>query len=513
MSVINKGWYNQNENRSYPVDESATGKGTGDLRIPNSILSAVKISYPVSRGKFAYISSIGVTKHRASITFSASDNWDGSDSSPLGVVAITASEFVDHQSFEIEGQSTGVAGWVVFGSEVFGGLEYTSRFSGPSQSHLVPRAYRAYKDFPVSSVSRSGLDLMSGLVNLVGTSPVEVVSGKRLLDGEETDVIVIQLEQGRTSSDQGATSRPAPMQSFIGKCEKRVESLNCGGIDPIYSVNSVSSNCNGNINIEFRGCASIGSITGGGSGIVLDCGLDVSDLCLPKNLPDEDGGFPDESVDQCAPIDNSPGGGTGVLPYESNAGEPPITLKRGYFEFNESGGSPTLKTITTGLDYPNRSIAWWNGWDDATSDRIVTMDFELHTIISGMPSGIGILLNYLEGTTPSVFRYHMLDLDLQSQRLRILKGGGSPLKEVYPGEEFSGFEVVENIEYQMIASIALYHENQVKLTATIQEKDTPANSATMAPVVIPDYFPDTGKFGIHAFHCLGTVNKLRIEGI
>ena len=195
MSVRNNHWYNTNETRGYPLDESATSTSDQGKRLPANIISDINLRYPEILGPFAFLASVGVSPNLISVTLQSALNLTGDPGlNPLAVFSIARDELIEGRPYPLEAQAPGVGGWIVFGSGIQ--EEFTGRFSGPAQALLAPRAARAYRDFPVASLGKlASLNALAGIVRLQGIDPVEIVKDSREIDGIERDVIVIRLFQ------------------------------------------------------------------------------------------------------------------------------------------------------------------------------------------------------------------------------------------------------------------------------------------------------------------------------
>ena len=61
MVIRNLHWYNQNEARTYPVDETATSFTSGGDRLPSTVISDLNLRYPRTFGEFPFIGAVTVT--------------------------------------------------------------------------------------------------------------------------------------------------------------------------------------------------------------------------------------------------------------------------------------------------------------------------------------------------------------------------------------------------------------------------------------------------------------------
>ena len=68
MAIRNQQWYNLNETRDYPLSDSASALSNDNLRIPQGIISDIKIRWPDWAGKYAFLGSVAVTSGAVSVT-------------------------------------------------------------------------------------------------------------------------------------------------------------------------------------------------------------------------------------------------------------------------------------------------------------------------------------------------------------------------------------------------------------------------------------------------------------
>lgn len=288
--VRNLHWYNANTARDYPLADQATAKDHAGGRLPTHILADLNLRFPDSYGTVAFISAVAVTENLVSVLIqAAADESDTTSFVPLAVVSLPQ-PVIPWRHYALSPQSDGVGGWIVFGEGI--AEAYTGRFT-VAAGLLCPRAARAYRPLPVRSVSKlSNAQRLSGLILLQAESPLELVGETRTIEGVEQTVGILRLVQ---SADNAATN---VFEEFAGPCGKRAETGNCGDPVPIEYLNAVQPDCNGNLIIEFSGCARLG-IDADGHGVVVDCRLNLADACIGDNLPASDGVLANEYVDQC----------------------------------------------------------------------------------------------------------------------------------------------------------------------------------------------------------------------
>jgi hypothetical protein len=273
MAARNLHFYNQNTTRAYPLADSATAANAQDQRLPTDIIDDLNLQYPAILGVYPFIASVAVTPTGlVSVTIQcANDLDDVSTFAPLAVIAVQNP--VAGRQYPVQAQYPGVGGWIVFGKA---STPYTGRFT-PRAGLLAPRAARPYQPLPVTDMAQLySATPLTGVVQLLGEPPLEIVAAEMTIGGATQTVAVVQLLQ--TAAVAGSTA-PNVLAEFIGPCGARPESADCGAPEPIQYLNTLQPDCNGNITIQFQGCASIASILTGG-GILLNCGLGLSDVCV-----------------------------------------------------------------------------------------------------------------------------------------------------------------------------------------------------------------------------------------
>ena len=242
MSVRNLNWYNLQATRQYPLDDSATGETDDHVAMPNNLLADAHIRFPANLGAHAYVQ--GFTSAPGIVTFliGVSPSLEAEGTTIAAVRVIRPANPYVH--YTITSLVDGVAGWVVLGpgiDEMFSG-----RFSSPRQTLISARCARAYKPLPIPSIGKLGLNSsLQGVVTLIGESPVEAVFLPSVtVAGKTSPAVVLKLSQADASISYN------PFTYFSGTCSQRPESGTCPKT-PIETINGVSPDCHGNINIDL----------------------------------------------------------------------------------------------------------------------------------------------------------------------------------------------------------------------------------------------------------------------
>jgi hypothetical protein len=323
MEIRNLGFAASNESRFFPFDESASFVDDAGARPPLQLFADMKIMTPLGSGRYVYIGAMSVTPHIVTAIFMASDDLEVG-----GSVIASISQTLPitlYYPYAVSGQIDGVGGWVSFGSVK--DFLYQGKFSTPRQSLLSPLAARWFKAPPISSVRAQGAAGLKGLVKLKGGNDFEIVkqcvhipshavapyhenycSG----DGEDNnfrEAIVFNIKNTATDATRNV------FDIYSGPCAPRPQSRNCGNPEPIEFIGPVAPDCDGNINIDLRGCIEVLPVrtvvsydefgdpvhNEDSSGVVLFCPLSLENACA-SNLPGGGGTFPTDYENECESV-------------------------------------------------------------------------------------------------------------------------------------------------------------------------------------------------------------------
>ena len=253
MATINPDWYAGNATRAYPLDDAATVRDDAGRELPPQILVDCRVQFPAVLGRFAYVGGVTVGPGIVTVILMATSARPGrlpaqsvpAPDQPLGAVSLPV-PVVPYRHYPIQPMAAGVGGWLVFGRGI--DEPYSGRFSMPGQSMLLPRVASAYDPLPIPTLGKLGLDPpLTGVVQLLGGTDLEVVQDIREIDGGIVDAIVIRLVDSLNRNVFGL---------YTGPCGGRPESDTC--TKPVVeSINSVMPDCDGNLTIDFSGAASL----------------------------------------------------------------------------------------------------------------------------------------------------------------------------------------------------------------------------------------------------------------
>lgn len=281
MAIRNNAWYNLNEQRDYPVDDTASAISDDGSRLPSSLITDLRLRWPVALGRYAFVSAASVTPGLVTIMIEASQTADNSPNTAVLIagVSIPKTDLTQGRTYALETFKDKVGGFVTFGS---GSEEdYIGRFSSPEQTLLTARAARAIRQPPIPSVriEQSSTE-MTGLINLAAVAPLTASKETRVIQGVEYDNVVVL----RLVESAGTPATESVFATFAGDCGRRVGSRTCVDPQPVETINGIQPDCDGVITLDFRGCSVIGrNVTD--CGVIIDCDLGLSDSCDPPNLP------------------------------------------------------------------------------------------------------------------------------------------------------------------------------------------------------------------------------------
>ena len=283
MAVLFSKWYNQNEQRKYPIHDEATGISDSGVALPDNYIVDVNIWVPELAGTFVYLSSLVVSDHIVSATFMDCDSdpllpGAGNDTMIASISVIKPA--VQYRNYDLSSHYSGVAGHITFGNGIETNIDL--KFSSSDAAVLNRRTSRHYEELPIQSIKKSYGTELTGVVELKSGNDIYIRGGTITVDGTSREAILIGLDTRDSYS---------VYQKYLSECDGRPESDSCGK-NPLQYINMVPPDCNGNINIEFLGNI-YKSNTDNGQVIDVPYGLD--DICpdkITRNI----------SLDECAEV-------------------------------------------------------------------------------------------------------------------------------------------------------------------------------------------------------------------
>lgn len=273
MTIIGHNWLNAQATRQYPLDDSASGVSDDGTILKDDVLVDAHLRWPKLAGQYAFLGGLTVTPRIITAVFLAADSpTAASNFTPLASITIQQ-PVTRHRYYNVEPLYPGVGGFVAFGDTQ---EAFTARFSNPFQSLLAPKVGRPYDDLPIPTIRKLGRsDALTGLVKLLPGPDIQIVKEDVEIEGETREAIVIRLVGATTTNS-------AILSKYIGPCGVRPESRNCTR-DGIETINGVAPDCDGNLNIRFRGFLTT-PFEDCGAGVVIDQNLGIGDVCAAQDI-------------------------------------------------------------------------------------------------------------------------------------------------------------------------------------------------------------------------------------
>lgn len=249
MKVITRDFLNDNEYRSYPIDDRATFEPyeAGDVSVVNTLLTDIRLVVPKTQAAVAFVANITITKLLVTVTIMGSKEHPFSPNTPaatanneeytalgatvLGRVQIKKALAQPGVVVPVLGVTPGVGGWVVFGSGV--SKEGSWSFAGPTAAMIADQCVTRYDYSGVLTMGQAGFDtVISGKVSLVGQGGIEVVA-----DDKGSAIQFSGISQQVKQS----------LNNYVGNCGGRPESNTCL-FSAIRTINGVvPATANGDI--------------------------------------------------------------------------------------------------------------------------------------------------------------------------------------------------------------------------------------------------------------------------
>lgn len=242
MSIRNLNWYNLQATRRYPLDDSASGEADTGASLPNDILADLHLRFPATLGDYCYVQGVTVSAGIVTVLFGVSASLDA-EGATIAAVSLPK-PVAPNVHYPVQDLAGGVAGWVVFGVGVQ--TTFADRYPSPRHTLLARRCARAYRPLPIVDIGKLNISTaLSDEVTLNGTTPLAITPKQLTINGRQVTALVFQLNQNDASLSYN------PLSYFLGSCGPRPESGTCPK-EPIETINGVTPDCDGNINIQFE---------------------------------------------------------------------------------------------------------------------------------------------------------------------------------------------------------------------------------------------------------------------
>lgn len=346
-------WYNANQSRPWPFDDSALLQDDTGEQISTTLLADLNLRFPSTLGLRAYVGALYAGPAAVSVLIlSETGNL-------LATFSAAKSNVEAGRLYDLVPAAAGVGGWIVFGEGVIND-NVNLRFSTPEQAFLLPQVARHYTKTPVRSAGRlASADSLTGLVALTAGNDIVLTKETLLINGQMRTAIVFNLENKQDDASRNL------LDLYKGPCGGRPESGTCDDPAPIEVINTVNPDCCGTLFIELRGCAELSSVQNDTQGVILDCAFPLEAACVsPKRLPNSSGKLPNEYEDTCDPD---------------------------YAETTTTSSTTTLATPFSPQDHvPDASLPWSESFDDQLAPEFMVVSGTFTIIAGGQISGEGL---------------------------------------------------------------------------------------------------------------------------
>lgn len=537
MPIRNQNWYDLQATRRYPLDDKSTGVDDAGAFIRDSVLVDCHIRFPDTLGLYAYIQGITVAPALVTIVFGVGNHPEDTNGPSIAALSLPRTS-AQNVNYELTPLQPGVAGWAVLGAGIT--EEFVGRYTTPQQTLISQRCARAYRTLPVTSLGKINVATsLQGIVAVTGQSPVTAKAEKVTVNGAEVDAIVFRLE--------GELQTFNPLQVFQGPCGQRPESGTCPK-PPIETINGVSPDCDGNINIVFDGFDAYPYLECGGADVISNTGLSeactqgepksrrvVQDKCYPsQSLADGDDPYWDPPLPPPPPVINSseslPDEGwpetCAALPvcrsFSAGVAEDFVT-KEGLFVFDaeEAPGPCGLDDVPgdsslllaeqftyAAANVAGRNIALFkNCASDWALDK--TLGVELRLSGDGLLRNGGLVINYVRGNPglriPTT--YFVAQVNGGTNKLELLRWNGTRFVTEYGAD----FQTFVGTWYRLSARPTLAGGSViVEVSAAAMDDSTPPLSFAV-PIAVGTFGDPVGQAGLFSDRAYTYFNKFTIE--
>lgn len=312
-------WLNKNSLRSYPIREDQSLYALDGFEVPNDLLVDIKVSTPYETDSMGIL-SVFVTPSIISI------NFCNNDSIPVATVVFPIGNDNIYDTVPLHPLVDGFTGNATCGPAVSSDSARSLMpghhiFSSPCW--LEKSTCIGLWEFPVRSIRAGGFEALNGNVELVFSGDIRstVSSG---VDGSNkpSTFVLLELEN---------------QEDYLSKCQKVQNPFECGKT-PVMSINGVSPDEDGNINLNFIG---FDDIVVSGETILISKTATVNELCPQASRP--------AMPDNCGNLPGSQLNSTPVSSYweisggNSSAVQNKLTLVATHFTSNPFNDSAMIK--------------------------------------------------------------------------------------------------------------------------------------------------------------------------
>jgi hypothetical protein len=538
MPIRNQNWYDLQATRRYPLDDSSTGVDDAGAFIRDSVLVDCHIRFPDTLGLYAYIQGITVAPALVTIVFGVGNHPQDTNGPSIAALSLprTAAQNVNH---ELTALQPGVAGWAVLGAGIT--EEFAGRYTTPQQTLISKRCARPYRPLPVTSVGKLNIATsLQDVVTVAAQPPVTATAETVIVDGEEVNAIVFRLE--------GELQTFNPLEFYQGPCGQRPESGTCPK-PAIETINGISPDCAGNINIVFDGFDAYPYLNCGGVDVISNTGLAeacdsgalksrrvVQDKCYPsQSLADGDDPTWDPPLPPTTPpiiisSESLPDEGwpetCATLPacrdFGAGSADDFVT-KTGLFVFvarNAPGvcgaddvpGDSAL-ILSTHFTYTAANIVGHNValFKNCASDWALgkTIHAELRLSGNGLLRNGGIVFNYVRGNPglriPTT--YMVAQLNASNNKVELQRWNGSRFVTEYSAD----FPVVVSAWHRLSVRPTLAGNTVIVAVSAAAMDDSVTPLSFTVPIPLATFGDPVGQAGLFSDRAYTHFNKFKIE--
>mgnify|MGYP003122054192 FL=1 len=299
--LLNREFLDLSEDRSYPLDEMATGESDQKDTLPNDILADMRLTLDPSLGSSVFVASINISEAIVTMTLVATDSlqskpgslgeerygqdvyttnqgpyfnstqdeaflsktaptfgMEGNNSPrsaiiPVAIVTAEIKETNKGKPIRVEPLEEGVGGWVVFGRDLAQHLGKSWGFSHVSQSAVARRSVHFLNFSRIKTLGKfkENSNTASGPVTLDGENGLQVVqkSGQDVYTGSSTTPLVRDILEIGFAGDNLKQN----LERYTGPCGVRPDSASCFRGQPITSINGVKPTPSGVLEQDANG--------------------------------------------------------------------------------------------------------------------------------------------------------------------------------------------------------------------------------------------------------------------
>jgi hypothetical protein len=295
QEILNREFLDLSEDRSYPLDQMATGYSDQKTTLPNDIIADIRLTLDPSLGSSVFVASVVVSGELVNVTLVATDHLQSKPSDldyerygadayidpgvspyfnaaqdeafllnttptftrntsrqssiiPIAVITAPLSDTNKGKPIRVEPLVDGVGGWMVFGRDIKQHAGNNWSFSHVSQSAIARRGvhFLNFSRVKTAGKYKENNTLTSGVVTLDGENGLQVT--------QKTDTALCLTQTGDPPRCQPLTgfierdtleigfagdNLKANLERYTGPCGVRPDSASCYRGQPITSINGV----------------------------------------------------------------------------------------------------------------------------------------------------------------------------------------------------------------------------------------------------------------------------------